>query len=625
MNLHLLRTFVNGSPDCIAVLDRTLTFVVANPSYCAEFARIYGRPLAVGESLRTAFADLPEQLQRAEEVIQRGLTGDSFHLQIEAGLAEMGRTLYEFAIHPVLDDTGEIVGVAQIVRPAAKRDQRLDMLLESARAGMWTWNPTSGRVHYDRRQALLLGLNPTRAPTLEDWCAAIIPDDRAAVAAALERFAANPETPLKIDYRVGHPADPKWLRTCGGQDNSGGRDLSGLLGITIDITDVRHLESALADARKNAAVALIEAERSALAKSQFFAAVSHDLRQPAQSLLLLSSLLKLRAEGTPLADLAEPLDLAVGALKQLLDGVLDIARLDAGMVKAQEENVAVGEIIRRLAFEFGDRAAELGLEFHFVDTGVKVRADPVLFERILRQYLENALRFTPKGRILLGCRRRGGQCSVEVLDTGIGIADHERETIFEEFYQVGNVSRDRSLGLGLGLAVVRRLAEIIGADVAVTSIPGRGSRFAIILPLASTSGGGLAEGIPAYSHLPSSGAVMVIEEDGMVLAGLRLLLERWGYLVATASTGEQAARLAAHGMCPNFILASYRLAGKMNGSQAVDAVRRACGQSIKALLIADATEAGLQADFQDDDLVVLYKPVRMETLRSEVLRLVRLA
>lgn len=529
MSLHLLQAIVEGTPDCIAAFDASFTFVVANEACRAEFAKLYGRQLALGATLATLFADLPEQRERTEAVLSRGLVGETFRLRTEAGLVERLRRSYDVAVHPLRDASGLVYGVALIVRPTGETDSSLE------------------------KSELL----------------------RAA-------------------------------------------------GSTMDTLDLREAERALAAAREELIAATISAQRAMQAKSQFFAAVSHDLRQPAQSLLLLSSLLKVRAAGTAVADLAEPLELAVGALKQLLDGVLDIARLDAGMVKAQEENVAVGEIIRRLAWEYGDRAYELGLVLRHVDSTAVVRTDPVLFERVLRQYLENALRFTPEGRILLGCRRRGGCISTEVLDTGIGIAEQDRRMIFEEFYQVGNIARDRALGLGLGLAVVRRLAEIMGAEVGVSSAPGRGSHFRITLPSGEETRPGLGEEPVWLTDFPKSGTALVIEDDGMIQGCLQLLLAHWGYRVVTASTGEQAEQLAVEGLRPSVVLADYRLDGGMNGMQAIEAIRGICGHGMPALVVTGAAETGLQHELDASGVAVLYKPVDMDSLRAELLRLVRL-
>ncbi len=385
----------------------------------------------------------------------------------------------------------------------------------------------------------------------------------------------------------------------------------------IDLTELREAEQAALAARDAALKAQAEAERAEQTKSHVLAALGHDLRQPAQALMVLSHLLAERTAGTTAADLVQPMEQAVNALRLVLDGLLDISRLDAGVVSVRDEALVLGSLTDRLTTEYTPRAAETGLELHHVHCSSMVRTDAVLLERILRQLLENALRFTRQGRILVGCRHFGNRLAVEVLDTGVGIPDSERNMIFDEFYQLGNAARDRTQGLGLGLAVARRLAQLIGAEVRVSSVPGRGSRFTVLLP-ADQPRPGLSEPAAAYQGAAAGGVILVIDDEDMVRDTLSLLLERWGYRVVTAATGSEAVRLVTGGLTPGIILADYRLDVAMNGVQAVEAVRRCCGRRIPALIITgDVDSPGPCAK----EMTVLYKPIGAEQLRREVARL----
>jgi len=238
----------------------------------------------------------------------------------------------------------------------------------------------------------------------------------------------------------------------------------------------RSVEEALRKAK-------IEAEQATIAKSQFLASVSHDLRQPVQSLVLFMALLKERVLETSARNLLAAAQQVLDGLKLLLDGLLDLSKLDASLVVPEVAPVSLGRLFERMGNEYTGRAAEAGLKLTVVPCSLTVQSDPMLLERMLRNLIENAIRFTRHGAILIGCRRRGGKASIEVLDTGIGIAAADQKTIFEEFHQLNNPERSAAKGLGLGLSIVRRMGRLLGHDVTVDSEPGRGSRFAIDLPV----------------------------------------------------------------------------------------------------------------------------------------------
>jgi two-component system, sensor histidine kinase len=391
MSQELLEKIVGESPDCIASLDKTLTFISVNRSYQEHFWKLYGRELAAGDNLKDVLAGFPLQLALVEEIYARALTGESVQQRLIRGSAGGQRT-YDVVVFPLRDAEGRVTAVVETGRDITPQADRLDSLL--------------GELH------------------------------------AAERA-------LDVARGAEHKAN----------------------------VDVRN---------------------AAQAKAHFLAALSHDLRQPAQALSSLSYLLAERSVGTPVADLARPIEHACTALGLVLDAMLDISRLDAGKIEVREVPLTVEALLRRLAVEFVPRAATNGQCLRYVGSTATVTTDPLLLERILRHFLENALRFTPSGQILLGCRHRGRRLAIEVIDTGLGIPDSERDAIFDDFYQLGNAARDRALGLGVGLAVVRRLAQLLGAELELTSEPGRGSRFAILLPKTQHPSLGLAEDSAVY-------------------------------------------------------------------------------------------------------------------------------
>ncbi|MBC7952550.1 MAG: PAS domain-containing protein [Rhodospirillaceae bacterium] len=361
---------------------------------------------------------------------------------------------------------------------------KLALALKAAHAGTWYWDPPSNRLEWSPE---LVELYRAARPvsTLNDWLACLHPDDRDRAHDVLGQTVARGDTAYRSEYRVpgGDAAGrDRWLASIGSISyDRDGRPVRAV-GVTIDITAAKRAEAMLQVARDEALEAKTEAERASLSRSKFLAAASHDLRQPVQSLLLLIEVLKLRLSGTPMQQVTGLMETALDGLRLLLDSLLDISKLDGGFIAPALAEVELGPLLDRLAEEYRVRAAQRGLELRVVPTSLRLMSDATLLERVLRNLLENALRYTPSGKILLGCRRGAAIVRVEVLDTGIGIAPEHHEAVFEEFHQVGNTARDRSQGLGLGLAIVRRLAGLLGGTIHVHSALNKGARFIFAVP-----------------------------------------------------------------------------------------------------------------------------------------------
>ncbi len=244
------------------------------------------------------------------------------------------------------------------------------------------------------------------------------------------------------------------------------------------------LEGAVLARTQQLRAAAEEAERANRAKSHFLAAASHDLRQPMQALRLFVDLLTYRLAGTPDAKVVGLASTALASSEGLLHALLDVSKLDAGTVQVAAQPVELGELVTGLLEETAGSARQRGLHLSGLPCGYRVMSDPVLLQRILRNLLHNALRYTERGRILVGCRRDGARVRIEVWDTGMGIPADKLDQVFEDFYQLGNPERDQTNGLGLGLAIVRRVARLLGHEVAVRSWPGRGTVFTVTVPLA---------------------------------------------------------------------------------------------------------------------------------------------
>ncbi|MBI2236578.1 MAG: PAS domain-containing protein [Magnetospirillum sp.] len=356
-----------------------------------------------------------------------------------------------------------------------------------------------------------------------------------------------------------------------------------------------------------------EAERASAAKSRFLAAASHDLRQPVQSLMLLLEVLRGRAGDGPLAKLTDAMEKALEALGTLLNGILDISKLEAGIVVPSFEAVSLGVALERLATEYAARGAERGIEVKLVPATAVIRTDPTLLERVLRNLMENALRYTEAGRILIGLRRRGGMVRIDVVDTGIGIAAEHLTAIFDEFHQLGNPARDRSQGLGLGLAIVERTVRLLGGRIEVASSPGKGSRFSVLLPRA------------CRCSLPASDcgnddpngrgqAVLVVEDDPQLLAAMLLMLTEKGYFPMGAQSGEAAVALVENGCCPVAVVADHRMAGMLDGIGTIRAVRAMLGFNVAGLVVTGDTAPERIHEVHGAGIALLHKPVGSRAL-----------
>ncbi|MBK3774567.1 PAS domain S-box protein [Azospirillum brasilense] len=400
-------------------------------------------------------------------------------------------------------------------------------------------------------------------------------------------------------------------------------------GIMRDITarkaaeDALHRAKAEAErAREEALAARDKAERADMAKTKFLAAASHDLRQPVQSLFFFAHALSDRLDGHPASPLLASMSESLNGLRTLLDSLLDVSRLDAGVVAPAVTEFALGPLLQRLAEEYRGRAEEVGIALRHVPTDAWTRSDPALVERILRNLVENAIRYTESGRILIGCRRTGNGLRVEVLDTGIGIPEDKRDEVFVEFTQLANPERDRRKGLGLGLAIVRRLAGLLGHEVTLRSRPGRGSAFGLTVPsvaprqVMKTCRPAAQSGAQPAAN-GSKGLVVVVEDDAIILLSMRTMLEEWGYeVVAAVSADEAVGTLTSLGQRPDMIVADYRLREGRTGLQAIRDIYGVCGVRVPALVLTGDTDPARIAEVQQSGHRLLHKPVAPEVLRN---------
>lgn len=384
-----------------------------------------------------------------------------------------------------------------------------------------------------------------------------------------------------------------------------------------DVTKRKELEQEIIAARQ-------AAERANKANSAFLAAASHDLRQPVQALSLLNGALR-RTVKDPLAqEMVESQEHSLDAMTNLLNSLLDISRLDAGAVNPEIEDFSVQRLIDRLSAEFSRQAHHKGLQFAADDCDAVVRSDPHLLGEIIQNFVSNAIRYTDKGDVKLTCDQLDDKLKVKVTDTGIGIEQDQFEEIFKEFHQC-KTPGSNSEGFGLGLAIVRRLADLLGHEVAVESTPGKGSCFCISMPVVSEASEDDSK-LTANAALPDaggSGLVVLIEDDVTVANAWGLLLEAEGYRVAMAASASEALAVVRHlDVDPDLIISDFHLLDGSTGVEAVASIRKNVGKNLPAFIVSGDTSKVVQDAKSLENSLIMSKPVNtnrmLESARTAI-------
>ena len=396
-------------------------------------------------------------------------------------------------------------------------------------------------------------------------------------------------------------------------------EIAYAMGLTVFYTNAHkstvgsiHLRFENLDLVKELTRKTLEAERANMAKSRFLAAASHDLRQPLHAQVLFLAELKARLHDWEHRDILENLEGSTHSLRQMLNSLLDVSRLDAGVVKPVMGVFPVGQLLRRLQCELEPQMRERGNRFRVVETKYFARSDPALLERILRNLLSNSLRYTTNGSVLLGCRKRRQRLILEVRDSGIGIPAEYLDSIFEEFYQLNNPERDREKGLGLGLAIVGRLAKLLQHPVRVASRPGHGTVVSLDIPLSEPFALPIAveAGMRKEYSLLAGTMVLVIDDDTSVRNGMIGLLRSWGCeSLAVASAQEALTQLKIRNYRPHYILADYRLHDGATGADAIECVQDSLPNRVPAILITGDTAPERLREAEASGYPLLHKPI----------------
>lgn len=394
-----------------------------------------------------------------------------------------------------------------------------------------------------------------------------------------------------------------------------------LRSIDLRFENVELLED-LKHQHQRAEIALAREEKANLAKSRFLAAASHDLRQPLHSLRLFTATLEMQTRDTQHKTLVNQIDSSVKSLEELFNALLDISKLDAGTVVAENQHVFLDSLLSQIEGDFKPLAQEknLSLKVHLHNT--VVHTDPILFERLMRNLVGNAIRYTDSGSVNVTSELIDGRVWISVSDTGVGIALSDHSRIFDEFVQLGNTERDRNQGIGLGLSIVRRLSDILGIELQVSSEIGKGARFSV----------GVLEGDESqcvYNQAPAQQAsdhvaslfILVIDDEEEVCLAVEGLLETWGCIVMCASSGDAAIQqLQEIGDTPDLVISDYRLRDGETGGDVIAAIRQTLGVDVPAIILSGDIAPDRLLDIKALGLPFLHKPCEPDALRQLIAR-----
>lgn len=386
------------------------------------------------------------------------------------------------------------------------------------------------------------------------------------------------------------------------------------------------LERRIQEATADLAAKKDMAERANQARSRFFAAASHDLRQPLHALSLFVAALKGRTHQPETQTLIDNIEASTAAMELLFNALLDISRLDAGAIEPHRVHFPLQKMLHDLGHQFGAVAAEKHLQLRLRPCGVTLYSDPLLIERILVNLIANAIRYTDDGGVLVACRRRGRTVRISVIDTGRGIPPDQQESVFHEFVQLHNAARNRSKGLGLGLAIVSRLGRLLGHRVELRSRPDHGSIFSVDVPLGDPQLIRAPAPAGAPGQIPADALVLLVDDESAILRGMAELFDNWNIDLVTAHSADEAVHwLDSLARVPDLIVSDYRLPGDTDGIEVIARLRQKYGHAIPAIVVTGDTAPDTIQRIGQAGLPLLHKPLRPAKLRALLTHLIRQA
>ncbi len=579
----------------------------------------------VGERhARRAFAEQAVALNRE---LQPAAVADRAWVQFTERLlaAAIGAASARLVLTSVLRGSGMELGEVVAVLDEAGQELRfnreiLSTTLENISSGVSVVDPDMRLVAWNRRYQQMFGY-PVGMLYVGRPVADLIRYN--AERGELGDGGFEEQVAKRIEYmRAGSPHVFERVRSDGSVIEMRGQALPGGGYVTSynDITAFKHAETALLEANETLEQRVAdrsrEAEAAQQSKTRFLAAISHDVLQPLNAARLFTSALRDSDEAGEQRHLAERIDASLRAAEELLDGLLDVSRLDAGGMRTEITDFDAIALLQELAAQYAPIAAGRGLDLRVHGKSMPVRSDRRLLRRVLQNFIANALRYTRQGRIVLGARRRGDQLELQVWDTGPGIPEHHMRQIFEEFQRYQQPFDWGEQGLGLGLSICQRISRLLGHDLRAHSRVDHGSMFSITVPRAAFASSVAALAVVNGNVADSLAGlrVLCVDNDHEILDGMRALLGRWQVEVITAATVDEA--LQKVGEQPAVMLVDYHLHDRLDGLQTLDALRDASAVPIAgALLTADGRDE-LKQLARERGYHLLTKPVKPASLRA---------
>jgi PAS domain S-box-containing protein len=494
------------------------------------------------------------------------------------------------------------------------REARLQEALRAGGVMAFEWDLDADQVRHSQNAVPILGFGSKGVISGSEMLGQVHPGDRPHVTACMRGVSPDkPSYSVTFRYQRADRDGEVWLeQVATAEFDSDGLPLR-IRGLTTDITERKRFEAEISHAQKLA-------ERADRTKSIFLAAASHDLRQPLQTLRLLHGALEQQLPDGEGRKVIAGIGHSIDTMSSMLSSLLDINRLETGSLRPSKSDFAVNEIFNSAATDLLRPLEEKGLQWRVVPSVLVVHSDKRMLEQMIRNLLSNAIRYTDRGKILIGCRRAGGKIRIEVWDTGIGIPGDQLPHIFEEYY----CDPERG-GFGLGLAIVRRLGEILDHRVDVRSTPGKGTGFSIEVARGREYVG-VSQSIPAsdFNGELFRGTVLVIEDETSVRAALNRLLGLGGIdVIGAATVSDAVALIKEKDLSPDLVLCDYNLPGPKNGVESIKSLRAGLARNIPAIVMTGDTRAATMQAIASSGVPVLVKPFLGDELIQLINRLCR--
>jgi PAS domain S-box-containing protein len=514
--------------------------------------------------------------------------------------------------------------VAERTTALRESEQRLSTAQHYASVGTWEWDIATSRVTWSESYFNLYGLDPAvTTPSLENWIRSVHSEDREWADRHLRECMEIRAEDFRIEYRIQHSTKgERWLEGRGRFIYDTNGKPVRMIGVNIDVTERKRLDEALVRARDDAEQARAQAEEASQAKSRFLAAASHDLRQPVTAAGLYMDLLSRRLKNPEHLDLFDMIRLSLDGLLGLLNGLLEIARLEAGVVRPNMESVVLDDLLHRLSAEFDAQAKAARLWLHVPPCSSLISTDRLLLELILRNLLGNALKYTRRGGVSIEAIEEDGQVRVDVRDTGPGIPADVVGLIFDDFYQADELGGP-SRGFGIGLATVRRVADVLGCRIEVQSEPGRGSTFSVFLPKAAedpeTHRRPEAPTAATLGRNLEGHTALMVEDDPLIGMALQLQLEEAGLSIArVGSVAAARSSLAGRTIPFDLVITDYQL-GDGNGMEVIEMARGRW--PAPAILLTGDTTPEVLVQAEEAGVVLVSKPFQSSVLQQTIAEL----